>query len=263
MPPIVLSIAGFDPSSGAGVTADLKTAASHGCYGVGCVTALTVQSTQGVRRMEAVSGELVRETLESLALDVDIAAIRIGMLGSAEVAEAVADFLTEKRLKNVVLDPVLASSSGAVLVDAAGLVVLKKRLLPLARVVTPNLSEAETLTGHPVTSLDEMASAAEALQKMGARDVLITGGHLPDNTDLLRTEDGQIHPIRGQKVESRSTHGTGCALAMAIACNLAQGLDTLAAATKAKEYVLKAIQAAYAVGKGHGPLNHLFNLKKS
>jgi hydroxymethylpyrimidine/phosphomethylpyrimidine kinase len=265
MAPIVLSIAGFDPSSGAGVTADLKTASAHGCYGIACVTALTVQSTQGVSRVEPLSGQLVTQTLETLAADMEIAAVRVGMLGSAEVAEAVASFLEAKRFQNVVLDPILRSSSGAELLPSAGKDVLIRRLLPLSRVTTPNLAEAAALTGRPVAqNLDEMAAAADALQKMGAQDVLVTGGHLhqnaDQNTDLLRTAAGAIHHISGVRVESTATHGTGCALATAIACNLALGMNTLAAAIAAKEYVRKAIQAAYPVGKGSGPMHHLFKL---
>ncbi|MEO5936294.1 MAG: bifunctional hydroxymethylpyrimidine kinase/phosphomethylpyrimidine kinase [Terriglobales bacterium] len=263
MPPIVLSIAGFDPSSGAGVTADLKTIAAHGCYGVGSLTALTVQSTQGVSRVEPVSAELVTQTLESLADDLDIAAIRIGMLGSAAVASAVAGFLSTMDWKNGVLDPVLRSSSGAELLDSAGQDVLIKQLLPWARVVTPNLAEAAALSGMPLArNVADMAEAAEALQNLGAKDVLITGGHLPGNVDVLLTAVGEVHQIAGARVDSKATHGTGCALATAIACNLALGMDVLSAAQAAKEYIRQAIEAAYPIGKGSGPMNHLFKIKR-
>ncbi len=271
MTPIVLSIAGFDPSSGAGVTADLKTAAAHECYGIACITALTVQSTQGVSRVEPISGELVTQTLEALAADMEISAVRVGMLGSAVVAGAVAGFLAARGYGNVVLDPILRSSSGgrsgAELLDSPGKDVLIQRLLSLSRLTTPNLAEAAALTGRPVArNLDEMAATAEVLQKLGARNVLITGGHLigdqADNTDLLRTATGEIHRITGPRVESKSTHGTGCALATAIACNLALGMDVVAAAAAAKEFVRKAIQAAYPIGQGSGPINHLFNLNR-
>jgi hydroxymethylpyrimidine/phosphomethylpyrimidine kinase len=261
VPPIVLSISGLDPGSGAGLTADIKTAAAHSCYGVGCLTALTVQSTTGVRRVEAVSGAIVRQTLETLARDMEITAVRIGMLGSAEVASAVADFLAGSGWKHIVLDPILTSSFGTPLIDAPGKEVLIKRLLPLAEVVTPNLSEAALLAGRAVTSAPEMAAAAEVIQKLGARSVLVTGGHLAENTDVLKMASGEVHHIAGARVDSKATHGTGCALAMAIACNLAKGVDVLAAATAAKEYVRKAIEAAYPIGQGRGPMNHLFNLK--
>lgn len=261
MPQIVLSIAGFDPSSGAGVTADLKTIAAHGGYGMGCVTALTVQSTQGVSRVEPITGATVTETLEKLAEDVEIAAVRVGMLGSAEVALAVAAWLASRKQQNVVVDPVLRASSGAFLLEPAGVEVLTRRLIPLAAVITPNWAEAAELVRREVRNLAEAAGAAEALQQMGARNVLVTGGHSELNTDVLRLESGAVHQIPGPKVVSKATHGTGCALATAIACNLAQGMDVPAAAKAAKEYVRKAIEAAYPIGKGSGPMNHLFKLK--
>jgi len=257
-PPIVLTIAGFDPSSGAGITADLKTIAAHGCYGVACITALTVQSTQGVFRVEPVSPDLVVQTLSELAADVDIAAIRIGMLGSAGVAEAVASFLSSRRAKNVVLDPVIRSSSGADLLDPEGVGFMRKWLLPLAAVVTPNMDEAESLTGMSVRSLEEMKAAAEHLQRMGARAVVITGGHLPENTDLLRLNAGEELEFTSPRIDSTSTHGTGCAFATSLACNLALGKEMKEAVGKAKEYVGKAIAAAYPVGQGKGPVNHFF-----
>lgn len=261
MPPIVLSVAGFDPSSGAGVTADLKTIAAHGAYGVGCVTALTVQSTQGVSRVEPVSGPMVTETLEKLAEDVQIDAVRVGMMGSAEVALAVAAWLASRKQGNVVVDPIIRASSGEFLLEPAGLEVLTKRLFPLAAVITPNWAEASALARCEVSSLGGAAAAADALQQMGARNVLVTGGHSEQNTDWLRLESGEGHQLPGRRVASQATHGTGCALATAMACNLAQGMDILAAARAAKEYVRQAIEAAYPIGKGSGPMNHLYKLK--
>jgi hydroxymethylpyrimidine/phosphomethylpyrimidine kinase len=260
MPPILLSIAGFDPSSGAGVTADLKTAAAHGLFGVACVTALTVQSTQGVNRVQPVSADIVRQTLESLAADVEIAAIRVGMLGSRDVAEAVAGFLRAKSSSVVVIDPVLRSSSGTALLDPPGLDVLRDRLIAMALVVTPNMDEASWLTGKPVVGIPEMEAAAEAIYRLGAKNVVITGGHSPGNVDVLRLESGEIHHLPGPRIDSRATHGTGCAFAAAIACNLARGMDVTIAAKAAKEYVRTAIEAAYPIGKGSGPMNHLFKL---
>src|SRR5436309_5205430 len=167
-PPVVLSIAGFDPGSGAGVTADIKTIAAHGCYGVSCITALTVQSTAGVRRVQPVESGLVTETLEELAADLEIAAVHIGMLGSEKVVQAVADFLEHRDLENIVLDPVLTSSSGTNLVDVAGVRVMVERLLPLATAVTPNVDEASTLTALPVTNVEQMRAAAAKLHTIGA-----------------------------------------------------------------------------------------------
>src|ERR1700682_3847586 len=177
-PAIVMTIAGFDPSSGAGIAADIKTIAAHECYGVCCITALTVQSTQGVRRVEGVDPKIIRETLEELVSDLAVSAVHIGMLGNAQVVEVVADFLGKAQLPHVVLDPVLKSSSGADLLDGAGTRVLMKQLIPLAEVVTPNLDEAGVLTGRAVTNLDQMREAALRLHALGAANVVVTGGHL-------------------------------------------------------------------------------------
>jgi hydroxymethylpyrimidine/phosphomethylpyrimidine kinase len=265
-PVVVLSIAGFDPSSGAGVTADVKTAAAHGCYAVACITALTVQTTQGVRRIEPVSTALVNETLEELVTDFSIAAVRIGMLGSAAVGRAVADFLRRSALPNVVLDPIYRSSSGTSLLDTAGADLLKRDLLKLADVVTPNLEEAAALTGLKVTNLAEMKIAAGRLHEVGARNVVVTGGHLEKPTDVLTftTPGGRIEQqiFTSERHPSRSTHGTGCAFATSVACHLAQGRRIPDAVLLAKAYVAAAISNAAPLGKGIGPLDHLFRFNQ-
>jgi len=266
-PPVVLTIAGFDPSSGAGVTADIKTIAAHGCYGVGCITAMTVQSTAGVRRVEAVDPGLVSETLEELASDVLIAAVRIGMLGSAKVVRGVAEFLSsgKARVPNVVLDPVLKSSSGAELLDAAGTRLLIEKLVPLADVITPNVDEASVLTGLKVTDLDEMRAAAAKLHQMGSAAVVITGGHLEKAIDLLsfRTERGVEEEVfKAERQRSNSTHGTGCAFATAMACHLALGRGIAEAALLAKTYVSSAIAAGHPLGQGNGPVHHLYRMNE-
>lgn len=269
-PPVVLTIAGFDPSSGAGVTADIKTIAAHGCYGVACITAMTVQSTAGVRRVEAVEGALVTETLEELAADIPIAAVRIGMLGSAKVVRAVVEFLGSRsdkpeKLPNVVLDPILTSSSGAELLDAAGIRVLIEELIPLADVVTPNVDEAAVLTGLKVTDLDEMRAAAAKLHQMGANAVVVTGGHLEKAIDLLSftIRDGvQEEVFKAERQRSNSTHGTGCAFATAMACHLALGRGLAEAALLAKTYVAAAIAAGHPLGRGTGPVHHFYRMNQ-
>jgi hydroxymethylpyrimidine/phosphomethylpyrimidine kinase len=264
-PPVVLTIAGFDPSSGAGVTADIKTIAAHGCYGVACITALTVQSTAGVRRVAAVDPGLVAETLTELASDVEIAAVRVGMLGSAKVARAVADFLISHNLPNVVLDPILKSSSGADLVDAAGARLLTEKLLPLATIVTPNIDEASALTGLTVTDPDQMRAAARKLHEMGASAVVVTGGHLEKAIDLLSfTSKRGIEQelFKSARLKSNSTHGTGCAFATAIACHLAMGRGLPEAVLLAKAYVAAAISNAHPLGHGTGPLHHLYRMQQ-
>jgi hydroxymethylpyrimidine/phosphomethylpyrimidine kinase len=258
-PAVVLSIAGFDPSSGAGVTADLKTIAAHGLFGISCITALTVQSTQGVTQVHPVSGAMVRSTLKALLDDFEPAAVKIGMLGSGEVVEAVASILEEHRLPNVVLDPVSKASSGAALLQADGTRLLIKRLLPLVDVITPNLEEAQELTALPVSNLPEMGAAARQLHKLGARNVVVTGGHLEQPIDVLSEgSEARIVEFAGEHFSTNSTHGTGCAFSSALACNMAQGKNLEESVLNAKEYVSRALKCAYPIGKGKGPINHLF-----
>jgi hydroxymethylpyrimidine/phosphomethylpyrimidine kinase len=278
-PPVVLTIAGFDPSSGAGVTADIKTIAAHGCYGVACITALTVQSTSGVKRVEAVDPALISDTLEELAADVEIAAVHIGMLASGKVVKAVGDFLSGKpgplasrparpgkaRLPNVVLDPILRSSSGAELLDAAGKKLLIERLIPLADVVTPNVDEAAVLTGLQVRDLEEMKAASARLHEMGASAVVITGGHLDKAIDLLSFTTGrgiELEVFKAERQRSNSTHGTGCAFATAMACHLALDRGLAEAALLAKTYVTAAISNGHPLGKGTGPVHHLYRMSQ-
>jgi hydroxymethylpyrimidine/phosphomethylpyrimidine kinase len=261
--PVVLTIAGFDPSSGAGVTADIKTIAAHGCYGVSCITALTVQSTAGVRRVEAVSANLLAEALEELNSDIEISAVHVGMLGSGKIARAVSDFLEKAKLQNIVLDPIMKSSSGADLIDASGARLLIERLLPLATVVTPNVDEAVFLTGLAVTSLDQMRQAAIKLHDMGAANVVITGGHLEKAIDLLsftsrRGVEQEV--FKSDKQRSNSTHGTGCAFSTAMACHLARGRGLPEAVLLAKAYVAAAIANAHPLGHGVGPVHHLYRM---
>jgi hydroxymethylpyrimidine/phosphomethylpyrimidine kinase len=268
-PPVVLTIAGFDPSSGAGVTADIKTIAAHGCYGVACITALTVQSTAGVRRVEPLDPALVTETLEELAADIPIAAVHIGMLGAGRVVKAMVEFLGRRsgkaKLPNVVLDPILKSSSGADLLDPAGTRLLIEKLIPLADVITPNVEEAAVLTGLKVTDLDEMRAAAAKLHQMGSAAVVITGGHLEKATDLLSftTRRGVEEEVfKAERQRSNSTHGTGCAFATAMSCHLALDRGLAEAALLAKTFVTAAIAAGHPLGRGTGPVHHLYRMNQ-
>lgn len=265
MPTIVLTIAGFDPSSGAGVTADIKTIAAHGCYGVACITAMTVQSTAGVRRVVPCDPGLVTATLEELASDMKIGAVHIGMLGSGKVARSVAEFLGRTKLPNVVLDPILKASSGADLLDREGAKVLASDLLALAAVVTPNVEEAAALTGLPVTNPDHMRAAAAQLHQMGAESVVITGGHLDKAIDLLsfQTKRGiEQEVFKSERQRSNSTHGTGCAFATAMACHLSLDRGLPEAVLLAKAYVSAAISKGHPVGKGIGPVHHLYRMQQ-
>jgi len=266
LPPVVLTIAGFDPSSGAGITADIKTIAAHSCYGVACISALTVQSTSGVRRVEPVAAALVAETLEELAADMEIGVVKIGMLGTVKIVKAVVDFLERQRVPYVVLDPVLKSSSGTELLDAAGEKLMRERLLALATVTTPNLDEASRLVGGPVRNPEEMKTAAAKLHGMGAKNVVITGGHLDKAIDLLSFTNsrGSIEQevFKAERQRSKSTHGTGCAFSTAMACHLALGRGLPEAVLLAKAYVGAAISNAQPLGRGIGPLHHLYRMNQ-
>jgi hydroxymethylpyrimidine/phosphomethylpyrimidine kinase len=275
-PPVVLTIAGFDPSSGAGISADIKTIAAHSCYGVAGITALTVQSTAGVRRVQPVDPTLLKETLEELDSDLEIAAVHIGMLASAKLVKVVADFLQptdarddtswengRARLPNVVLDPILRSSSGAELLDPAGTRLVIERLIPLSDVITPNVDEASALTGLKVTDLDQMREACARLHQMGASSAVITGGHLEKAIDLLsfQTKRGiEQEVFKAERQRSKSTHGTGCAFATAMACHLALERGVAEATLLAKTYVSAAIMNAQSLGKGTGPVHHLYRM---
>lgn len=276
-PFVVLTIAGFDPSSGAGVTADIKTIAAHGCYGVGCITALTVQSTSGVKRVEAVDAAVVSETLEELAADIEIAAVHIGMLGTAKVVKAIADFLVrrptwgktssitakQQKLPNIVLDPVFKSSSGADLLDPVGVRILRDQLIPIVDVITPNVDEAEALTGIKVKELDDMRAAAKKMHELGSQAVVITGGHLEKAIDLLSFTSSrgvEQEVFKAERQRSNTTHGTGCAFATAMACHLALGRGLAEAALLAKTYVTAAISNGHPLGHGTGPVHHLYRM---
>lgn len=276
-PPVVLTIAGFDPSSGAGITADLKVFAAHRLYGLSAITALTVQSTLGVRRSQPVDPGLLAETLDCLAHpdeDLPIAGVKIGMVGSGENVLVIADWLTRCGLprERVVLDPVLVSSSGRELLDRSGMERVREQLLPRVGWLTPNLRELGCLTGLPVEDREQMLLAARHLACEAGLGVVATGGHLDPPDDLLvlpeslrrkvggQASDEGIFWFPGQRIESRATHGTGCAFSSALLCHLVMGESPVAAVDCAKQYVRGAMLAAYPVGKGRGPLHHLYAL---
>lgn len=255
--PVLLTIAGFDPSAGAGVAADLKTFAAHNAYGVAAVTALTVQSTCGVRAVQPVAAELLRSQLDELLKDLSPVAVKIGMLATAANVRVVAEVLEQHPSLMVVLDPVLRASSGLELLDAAGVKELSRRLLRLATVITPNRAEAAALAGVEIKGIEEMKVAAEKLHAKGARAVVITGGELEKPVDVLYDGAG-FTPFGSERVKSKCTHGTGCAFSSAIAANLACGRQLADAVMLAKAYVAKAIENGHAIGKGKGPLDHFY-----
>lgn len=264
----VLTIAGFDPSSGAGITADLAVFAAHGIYGTSCITALTVQSTLGVQSSHPVAPEVIRETLGFLDADLPPAGIKLGMLASESQIEAVADYLDTVRHRGpripIVLDPVIRSSSGRELLSPEGLKGLRSRLLGLVDWVTPNLAELSVLADRPVDSREDVLPAARTLhQAHPGLKVFATGGHLNPPDDLLITPSGEGVWLPGEHVATTSTHGTGCALSSALLCRLVLGDSPQVAAEKAKSYVSQALRTATPIGHGHGPLNHLWPLQST
>jgi hydroxymethylpyrimidine/phosphomethylpyrimidine kinase len=266
-PPVALTIAGFDPGSGAGITADLKTFAAHRMYGVACISAMTVQSTLGVRAVEPLQPMLVRQTLECLAEDVSLSGIKIGMLGSSAVVCEVSSFLTAQSgtipRERIVLDPVLRSTSGTALIDQDGVRVIREELLPRVGWITPNVDELALLAGGS-PDREEVPSAAARLQAIAARlgndalNVVVTGGHLSRPDDFLLTASGAGNWLAGEKIITNATHGTGCAFSSALLCELISGRSPEEAVAAAKAYVTEALRSAYPVGKGKGPMNHLF-----
>jgi hydroxymethylpyrimidine/phosphomethylpyrimidine kinase len=256
--PIVLTIAGFDPSCGAGVAADLKTLSANNCYGVAAITALTVQSTQGVKAIHATPAATLRAQLDALAEDLNIAAVKIGMLGNRANAAVVAEFLDATKLSNVVLDPVLQpTTSGPDLLDAAGVKYLAEELMKRASVITPNISEAILLSGMEIKDVAGMEAAARKLVERGARAVVVKGGHMDKAVDVL-FDGSEALTLGGEHVHTENTHGSGCTFASAIAAQLALGRGLREAVMLAKAYVLKAIENGFSIGKGPGPLDHFY-----
>ena len=256
---IALTIAGSDSGGGAGIQADLKTFHQHGVFGTSVIAAITAQNTLGVSDWEPVSARLVRSQIEAVASDLRPAAFKSGMLANSEIVEAVAEEIRAFDLRNYVLDPVMVATSGDLLIETDAVTAIRTHLIPLADIVTPNADEAAVLTGMRVQNEDEMKRAAEAIMAMGARSVLIKGGHVR-GTDPMVVEDilydGEFTVFSHPRIDTMSTHGTGCTLSAAIAANLALGHALRDAVGAATDFVHDAIAAAPGLGGGHGPLNH-------
>lgn len=256
----VLTIAGSDCSGGAGIQADLKTITAHGQYGMSVITALTAQNTLGVAGIYEVSPQFVGEQLSLICEDIFPDAVKIGMLYNAEIMKSLGRKLKEYQLRNVVLDPVMVSTSGKSLLKEEAVSTLIEELLPLADVFTPNLYEASAVSGIYIRTKSDMLAAA---QKIGSRYdgyILIKGGHLQECCDDLLYKEGEVCWFRQERINNPNTHGTGCTLSSAIACNLAKGMEIRDSITAAKEYVTGAIRANLKLGQGNGPLNHIWNL---
>lgn len=259
MTPTVLSVAGSDPSGGAGIQADLKTFSALGAYGAAAITALTAQNTRGVTGVMPVPGHFVAAQLEALFTDLDVHAVKTGMLGGPDVVDAVVDAVRRHRVGNVVVDPVMVATSGDRLVDDETVAAVRERLLPVATLITPNLPEAATLLGWDSVTAGTMTKAADALRGLGPQAALVKGGHADsaEAIDVLADADG-IREYRAPRVETRNTHGTGCTLSSAIAARLAHGAELRTAVDDAKKYVSAALAAADSlqIGQGSGPVHH-------
>ncbi|MCF7992933.1 MAG: bifunctional hydroxymethylpyrimidine kinase/phosphomethylpyrimidine kinase, partial [Thiohalocapsa sp.] len=260
----VLSIAGSDPSGGAGIQADLKAISANGAYAMAAITALTAQNTRGVSGIELVSPNFVAAQIDAVFGDIRVDAVKIGMIAGSAIAEAVADALRRHGARNIVLDPVMIATGGDRLLSEEAVEILTRRLLPLADVLTPNLPEAAALLGEPEpTTREAMVTTARRLHALGPRCILLKGGHLPgdDSPDYLFTPDGG-HWLEGRRIATGNTHGTGCTLSSALAAQLAAGADPLTAARRAKAYIDGGIGGAQRldVGRGHGPAAHFHAL---
>lgn len=264
----VLSIAGSDSSGGAGIQADIKTIAAHRLFAETAVTALTAQNTLGVTGVQEATPEFVRAQIDAVFADIRPDAVKVGMVSSAAIIEAIAEGLAAHGARHVVVDPVMVATSGARLIDEAAVGALVERLLPLAEVATPNIPEAEVLAGmagaagdsaRPIRSEADMEEAALAIARACGSAILLKGGHrVNDANDVLATPEGAVTWLRGERVETENTHGTGCTLSSAIACNLAVGRDVVESVRRAKAYLTGALAHDLHLGRGHGPVNHMW-----
>ena len=258
----VLTIAGSDSSGGAGIQADLKTFSAHGVYGMSVITAVTAQNTQGVFAVEDISKDVIAKQIEAIFDDIEVDGVKIGMVSQVQTIEVIAEQLRRYSPQTIVLDPVMVSKSGFHLLNPLAESTLIKELLPMAMIVTPNIPEAEVMTKMSIRTLKQMEEAAKAIYQMGAKNVLLKGGHLEkESTDILY--DGQeFSYFSSPRIATKNTHGTGCTLSSAITSNLALGYTLYEAVLRAKEYITIAIQHSLSIGKGVGPTHHFYTLYK-
>ena len=258
---VALTIAGSDSSGGAGIQADLKTFQAHGVFGMSAVTAVTVQNTQKVYDIQEIQPKIVHDQIVCLFDDIEIHAVKIGMVSSIELIQTIAKALKAVKPPAIVLDPVMISKSGYRLLNQDAQDALTQYLFPLAEVVTPNIYEAEALIGKKIAGVDDMKSAAIDILKLGSNKVVVKGGHLEEDraTDILY--DGQeFKALESRRVETKNTHGTGCTFSSAIAANIALGKEFFEAVTLAKAYITGAIEHSLSIGKGHGPTHQFYDL---
>ena len=262
--PKVLTIAGSDPSGGAGVQADLKTFTALGVYGMSAITSITVQNTEGVQETFHLPPELVYRQIKAVVEDIGADAVKTGMLGNREIVSAVARAIEELRIGNLVVDPVLKSSDGRDLLDEKDLKTLKKELIPQAKLVTPNVPEAEILSGIKIRRLRDMELCAQEILSTGVEAVLIKGGHMEGSRviDVLYRGGEEFHYFVRDRVRTKNTHGTGCTLSAAIAAFLAKGRSLEEAVERARDYLQGSLERSLSIGRGRGPLNHMWNVER-
>jgi len=259
----VLTIAGSDTCGGAGIQADLKTFSAHGTYGMSVITAVTVQNTQGVFGCQDIDPEIIEGQIDAIFTDIfEVDAVKVGMVSKSETINAIADKLELYKPKNLVIDPVMISKSGFDLLKPEAKDALIKRLIPLATVLTPNLPEAEVITGMKIENIQQMEEAARKIYEIGAKNVFVKGGHLSDDATDILFDGEKITKFPGKRINTKNTHGTGCTISSAIAANLAKGMSVQEAIGAAKEYITTAIEHSLEIGRGVGPTNHFYTLYK-
>ncbi len=257
-----LTIAGSDSGAGAGIQADLKTFAAHGVYGSSAITAITAQNTMGVSAVLDLSPKLVAAQIDAIIDDIGAHAVKTGMLANAAIIVIAARKITEHRLKNLVVDPVMVATSGDLLIRENAISILRSKLIPLATVVTPNIPEAEVLTGMKLRTALEIREAARRIVRMGAQTVIVKGGHLKGPAMDLFFDGKTFTPLDAPRIHTKNIHGTGCTLSAAIAANLAKGEKTTTAVTNAKRYITDALRYSYRIGSGHSPVHHFYRYWK-
>ncbi|MDD6703305.1 MAG: bifunctional hydroxymethylpyrimidine kinase/phosphomethylpyrimidine kinase [Clostridiaceae bacterium] len=255
-----LSIAGSDSCGGAGIQADIKTMTLNGVYAMSAITALTAQNTTGVRSIQDSSPEFLKDQIDAVFEDIFPDAVKIGMVSSAELIKVIAERLTFYKAKNIVVDPVMVATSGASLIRTEAVSALEKELIPIAYLVTPNIPEAEMLTGNKIVTRDDMQKSAKQIAEAYGCNVLLKGGHSVNDASDLLYSDGQAQWLEGKKINNPNTHGTGCTLSSAIASNLAKGYSLAYSVRRAKEFISGALSAMLDLGQGSGPMNHAFDL---
>jgi hydroxymethylpyrimidine/phosphomethylpyrimidine kinase len=258
-----LTIAGSDSGAGAGIQADLKTFAALGVYGTTAITAITAQNTVGVTQILALSPKLIAAQIDAIIDDIGAHALKTGMLANAAIIDTVANKIREHRLKNIVVDPVMVATSGDLLIQKSAVAALRRKLIPLALVVTPNIAEAEELTSMKLLTAAEIREAAKRIVKMGARTVVIKGGHLKGPAIDLFYDGKKYIELTAPRLRTKNTHGTGCTFSAAIAAYLAKGEKLDSAVALAKKFITRAIQSSFAIGAGHSPVHHFHRFWKN